>query len=50
MIVLSEKYQEVSFEGEVVQAQPKLEIFQDCKEPEGIEGIFKSFNKQFATE
>lgn len=50
MIVLSEKFQEVSFEGEVVQAQPKLEIFQDCKEPEGIEGIFKSFNKQFATE
>jgi hypothetical protein len=49
MIVLSEKFQEVAFEGEVVQAQPKLEIFQDCKKPEGIEGVFKSFNKQFAT-
>jgi len=50
VIVLSEKFQEVSFEGEIFLAQPKLEIFQDCKKPEGIEGIFKSFNKQFATE
>ena len=48
MIVLSEKFEQVSFEGEVVNVKPKLEVFQDCKKPEGIEGIFKSFNEQFA--
>ena len=31
MIVLSEKFDQVSFEGEVVSVQRKLEIFQDCK-------------------
>ena len=48
MIVLSEEFEQVSFEGEVVDVKPKLEVFQDCKKPEGIEGIFKSFNEQFA--
>ena len=48
MVVLSEKFDQVSFEGEVVPVQQKLEIFQDCKKPVGIEGIFKSFNEQFA--
>ena len=48
MIVLSEKFEQVSFEGEVVNVKPKLEVFQDCKKPVGIEGIFKSFNEQFA--
>ena len=47
-IVLAEKFQEVSFEGEVVNVKPKLEVFQDCKKPMGIESIFKSFNEQFA--
>ena len=48
MIVLSEKFEQVSFDGEVVQARQKLEIFQDCSKPVGIDGIFASFNKQFA--
>ena len=48
MVVLSEKFDQVSFEGEVVPVKKKLEIFQDCREPVGIEGIFKSFNQQFA--
>ena len=48
MIVLSEKFDQVSFEGEVVSVKQKLEIFQDCNKPVGIDGIFASFNKQFA--
>ena len=48
MIVLSEKFDQVSFEGEVVPVKQKLEIFQDCSRPVGIDGIFASFNKQFA--
>ena len=48
MVVLSEKFDQVSFEGEVVPVQQKLEIFQDCRKPIGIEGLFKSFNEQFA--
>ena len=48
MIVLSEKFEHVSFEGEVVSVEQKLEVFQDCTKPKGIEGIFKSFNEQFA--
>ena len=48
MIVLSEKFEHVSFEGEVVPVKQKLEVFQDCTKPKGIEGIFKSFNEQFA--
>ena len=48
MIVLSEKFDQVSFEGEVVPVKRKLEIFQDCGKPVGIDGIFASFNKQLA--
>ena len=48
MIVLSEKFEHVSFEGEVVPVKQKLEVFQDCTKSKGIEGIFKSFNEQFA--
>ena len=48
MIVLSEKFDQVSFEGEVVPVKQKLEIFQDCSKPVGIDGIFGSVNKQFA--
>ena len=48
MVVLSEKFDQVSFKGEVVPVKQKLEIFQDCRKPVGIEGIFKSFNDQFA--
>ena len=48
MIVLSEKFEQVSFEGEVVKAAPKLVVFQDCTEPVGLAGIFKSFNEQFS--
>ena len=48
MIVLSKKFDQVSFEGEVVQAKQKIEIFQDCKKSVGIDGIFRSFNQQFA--
>ena len=48
MVVLSEKFEQVSFEGEVVPVKQKLEIFQDWRKPVGIEGIFKSFNEQFA--
>ena len=48
MLVLSEKFDQVSFEGEVVSVKQKLEIFQDCSKPVGIDGIFASFNKQFA--
>ena len=48
MIVLSEEFEQVSFEGEVASVKPKLEIFQDCKKPVGIDSIFKSFNEQFA--
>ena len=48
MVVLSEKFDQVSFEGEVVPVKQKLEIFQDCSEPIGIAGIFKSFNTQFS--
>ena len=48
MVVLSENFDQVSFEGEVVPVKQKLEIFQDCRKPIGIEGIFKSFNEQFA--
>ena len=48
MIVLSEKFEHVSFEGEVFPVKQKLEVFQDCTKPKGLEGIFKSFNEQFA--
>ena len=48
-IVLAEKFQDVAFEGEVFSATSKVEIFQDCEKPIGIEGVFKSFNEQFAT-
>ena len=48
MVVLSEKFDQVSFEGEVAPVKQKLEIFQDCRKPIGIDGIFKSFNEQFA--
>ena len=48
MVVLSEKYNQVSFQGEVVSVKQNLEIFQDCNEPIGIAGIFKSFNDQFS--
>ena len=48
MIVLSEKFDQVSFEGEVVPVKQKLEIFQDCRKRVGIDGIFASSNKQFA--
>ena len=48
MVVLSEKFDQISFEGEVVPVKQKLEIFQDCRKPVGIDGIFKSFNEQFA--
>ena len=48
MVVLSEKFDQVSFEGEVVPVHHMLEIFLDCRKPDGIEGIFKSFNEQFA--
>ena len=48
MVVLSEKYNQVSFQGEVVSVKQNLEIFQDCRQPIGIAGIFKSFNDQFS--
>tara|TARA_Y200000002_G_scaffold148279_1_gene122554 strand:- start:340 stop:717 length:378 start_codon:yes stop_codon:yes gene_type:complete len=48
-IVLAEKFQEVSFEGEVFPATAKVEVFQDCDKTIGIEGVFKSFNKQFSS-
>ena len=48
MVVLSEKFDQVSFDGEVVSVQQKVEIFQDCSKSVGIDGIFKSFNEQFA--
>ena len=47
-IVLSEKFEKVSFEGEITFAKQRLEIFQDCNEPDGLVGIFKSFNEQFS--
>ena len=47
-IVLSEKFDQVSFDGVIVQVKPNLEIFQDCEQPQGLDGIFKSFNEQFA--
>ena len=49
MVVLSKKFDQVSFEGEVVPVKQKLEIFQECNKPVGIDGIFKSFNEQFAS-
>ena len=48
MIVLSEKFDNVSFKGEIVLAKQRLEVFQDCAKPIGIAGIFKSFNDQFS--
>ena len=50
MIVLSKEFDQVSFEGEVASVKQKLEIFQDCGKPVGIDGIFASFNKQFAAD
>ena len=49
MVVLSEKFDQVSFEGEVVPVKQKLEIYQECNKPVGIDGVFESFNKQFAS-
>jgi hypothetical protein len=49
MIVLSEKYEQVFFEGEVMPVKEKIEIFQDCQKPQGIMGAFKSLNNQFAS-
>ena len=49
MVVLSEKFDKVSFDGEVVSVKQKVDIFQDCSKPVGIDSIFKSFNKQFAS-
>jgi len=47
-VVLSEKFNQVSFDGEVVSVKRQIEIFQDCRKSTGIDGIFKSFNEQFA--
>ena len=49
MIVLSEQFEQVSFEGEIVKVKQKLEVFQDCEKPVGLEQVFKSFNEQFAS-
>ena len=49
MIVMSKKYDQVYFEGEIIPAKKKLEIFHECNEPRGIDSIFKSFNEQFAS-
>ena len=48
MVVLSKKFEQVTFEGEVVPVKQKLEIFQGCNEPIGLAGVFKSFNDQFS--
>ena len=48
MVVLSEKFDQVTFDGDVVSVKQKIDIFQDCNKPVGIDGIFKSFNEQFA--
>ena len=50
MVVMSEKYEQVSFEGDVIKVKQKLEIFQDCDQPIGLAGIFKSFNEQFSSQ
>lgn len=49
MIILSEQFEQVSFEGEIVKVKQKLEVFQDCEKPVGLEQVFKSFNEQFAS-
>ena len=49
MIILSEQFEQVSFEGEILKVKPKLEVFQDCEKPVGLEQVFKSFNEQFAS-
>ena len=48
MVVLSKKFEQVTFEGEVVPVKQKLEIFQGCNEPIGLAGVFKSLNDQFS--
>ena len=46
-IVTSDKYPQISIDGEVFDADGRVEIFQDCNVPK-LENIFESLNNQFS--
>ena len=47
-IVTSDKYPQISIDGEVFDADGRFEVFQDCNVPK-LENIFESLNNQFST-
>lgn len=47
-IVTSDKYPQISIDGEVFDADGRAEVFQDCNAPK-LENIFESLNNQFST-
>ena len=46
-IITSEKYPQISIDGEVFDAVGRVEVFQDCNAPK-LENIFESLNNQFS--
>lgn len=46
-IVTSDKYPQISIDGEVFDADGRVEVFQDCNVPK-LENIFESLNNQFS--
>ena len=46
-IVTSDKYPQISIDGEVFDADVRVEVFQDCNAPK-LENIFESLNNQFS--
>ena len=46
-IVTSDKYPQISIDGEVFDAGARVEVFQDCNVPK-LENIFESLNNQFS--
>ena len=47
-IVTSDKYPQISIDGEVFDAGARAEVFQDCN-AQKLENIFESLNNQFST-
>lgn len=46
-IVTSDKYPQITIDGEVFDADGRVEVFQDCNAPK-LENIFESLNNQFS--
>ena len=48
-VVLSEKYDQMTFDGQQVKAMRRVSINQSCTTPTSLESIFESFNETFSS-